>query len=394
MRSIGATRDFMTDAQIRILFNSFETAYGGGLDHLEFITGLIGSITQNQKRFKYVKWVFPKCDKRNQGYFSLEDLLDQVNVDGLDVLMTNECQDGEKALKKLISFFTYFESGSNAGASSSKRPSEVKVVFDVLALYFQVVSAAIDDDDTFIDGIKKLFNLTDKFPSSYSNKMNTYGDILSWEDEISKIEIEEREVTGPKSRKYVALNPYPYLDKAHIKDVIQHSNQDKNQPNAQLSAAKQAFWNTNTQSNSIFWNMPSANPQAQVSSPKKPLSLSQLAVKPSYSYDSNSNSINNSNSNRSPSPPYALQKSKVTMTSPHSPSLSSSHSHCNPTPNANPNYHSYSYPNHPVASPHRPKTLDAAVAEVKANPPPPPPKPTKTPTKSLADYANYRKDDI
>lgn len=189
------------DEDLRSLFHSLDKNGDGSLSIDEFIDMLRPPVP-NARRV-YIRNAFIKLDRFNARSVAIDDLVDGFNpnfhVDAVRGIKTPR-----EVVTEMVNSFDVIK-------------TEGVVSFARFYAYFASLSVFVESDDEFIDMMKNCWNICDKAPPPFigvqvaGRKLNTtnsitpvdrqtYGDIISWNQEESQHEINTR-----KSRRDLSL---------------------------------------------------------------------------------------------------------------------------------------------------------------------------------------------
>ena len=138
-----AVKDYMlgfSDAEIKTLFNYFDSSRDGSVDYDEFIRILRGPM--NPARKKFVAQAYNKLDKDRSGYIDINDIKGVYNASKHpDVLQGKKTEE-----QILLEFLETFE--THHSLRNNNAPDHI-VTKEEFEEYYNNISASIDNDQYF-----------------------------------------------------------------------------------------------------------------------------------------------------------------------------------------------------------------------------------------------------
>jgi len=208
--SCNLAANALSDGELRALFHALDKNGDGSLSIDEFVE-LLRPPVQNARKV-FIRNAFTKLDRFNARAVAIDDVIDGFKPEfHVDVLA------GRKSTREVV---TDMVNAFNVTAS------EGMVSFDKFCAYHASLSAFVDSDEDFIAMLKGCWGLGDKAPPPFVgvqtergrrlNETNSvtptdrqsYGDIISWNQEESEHEIKSRKAARDLSR----------LSQAHLND--------------------------------------------------------------------------------------------------------------------------------------------------------------------------------
>ena len=150
-----AMKDYMlgfSDAEIRTLYDYFDSDKSGSIDYDEFIRALRGPMNPNRK--KIVMQAYRKLDRDGNGYVDISDIKGVYNASKHpDVLQGKKTED--QILLEFLETFETQHSMRNNGA-----PDHI-VTDEEFIEYYNNISASIDNDEYFTLMMNNAWKIND-----------------------------------------------------------------------------------------------------------------------------------------------------------------------------------------------------------------------------------------
>lgn len=148
-----ACRDFKTgisEENVPILFNMFDTNRDGTLSIDEFIMAVRGDM--NERREAMVKKAFNHIDKDGSGILDINDIKDSYNASKHpDVIAGKKTEDNV-----LVEFLETFETHHNLKEGGE---NDGRVTLEEFIEYYKNISCSIDNDDYFALMMNNSWNI-------------------------------------------------------------------------------------------------------------------------------------------------------------------------------------------------------------------------------------------
>lgn len=150
---VKACRDFkigISEDNIPILFNAFDTNRDGTLNIDEFLMAIRGGLNANRE--KLVEAAFHKIDRDGNGTLEPNDIRNSYNAS-----KHPEVMQGKKTEEQcLVEFLETFETHLNL---REQRQPDGRVTLDEFTEYYKNISSSIDNDDYFALMMNNSWNL-------------------------------------------------------------------------------------------------------------------------------------------------------------------------------------------------------------------------------------------
>jgi Ca2+-binding EF-hand superfamily protein len=148
-----ACKDFkvgVSEENIPILFEAFDTNHDGTLNYDEFLMAIRGEL--NDFRRGLIEKAFRKIDKDGSGVLDIEDIKDVYNASKHpDVIQ------GKKTEQQiLMEFLETFETHHNIRTQGS---NDSRITLEEFVEYYNNISASIDNDDYFALMMNNSWNI-------------------------------------------------------------------------------------------------------------------------------------------------------------------------------------------------------------------------------------------
>ena len=148
-----ACRDFkvgISDDNVPILFEEFDTNHDGTLNIDEFLMAIRGEL--NDIRRALVEKAFRKIDRDSSGFIDFEDIKDLYNAS-----KHPEVQQGKKSEQQiLMEFLETFEMHHNV---KHQQDRDSRITLEEFLEYYTNISVSIDNDDYFALMMNNSWNL-------------------------------------------------------------------------------------------------------------------------------------------------------------------------------------------------------------------------------------------
>lgn len=208
-RKFGLAAKEVSDDDLRILFNAFDSNGNGSLSYDEFLVGLRGNMSPQRK--KWVRHAFDKLDRKGIKSINLDDM-----VEVYDPSYHPDVSKGEKSAREVVTLLI----------NAFDIDQDGQVSYEEFENYYTNLSFAIDSDEEFIQMVKKMWGLGEKAPPPPTIRQafgpdaetrrpiakQTHGDIIHWNQEPSEMELKDEVkyqkkalVQGPHSISRVAI---------------------------------------------------------------------------------------------------------------------------------------------------------------------------------------------
>ena len=148
-----AVKDFkigISEENIPVLFNYFDSNHDGTLNIDEFLMAIRGEL--NDKRLAMVKQAFKKIDKDGSGHLEVDDIRSSYRADKHPDVISGKIS--EETV--LVEFLETFEAHLNMREGKS---SDGVVTLDEFIEYYKNISVSIDNDDYFALMMNNSWNL-------------------------------------------------------------------------------------------------------------------------------------------------------------------------------------------------------------------------------------------
>jgi calcyphosin len=186
-RDFGVSADKVSDTDLRTLFNTFDKDGNGFLSYEEVLLAIRGEMKAT--RLAWVKAAFAKLDKTGDGIATVDDLIGTYDTSAHPDVLSGKKSKVE-VLRLLLNQF------------DTKGQEDGKVTEQEFINYFSGLSASIDNDQHFIEMIKKSWKVTDtKAPVRKSKRgqdvtavalsEQTHGNVITWAYDETELDEEE-----------------------------------------------------------------------------------------------------------------------------------------------------------------------------------------------------------
>ena len=195
---------------LRALFHTLDKNGDGSLSIDEFID-LLRPPVPNSRRV-HIRNAFTKLDRFNARAVAIDDVIDGFSPE-FHVDVVSGRKTGRQVVTEMVNAFDVIGGGGGRGGDGDSGDASAAgmVSFDKFSAYFSSLSACVESDDDFVAMVKGCWGLGDKSPAPFvgvqnerrGRQLNTsnsvtpvdrqsYGDIISWNQEESEHEARTR----------------------------------------------------------------------------------------------------------------------------------------------------------------------------------------------------------
>ena len=136
----------LSQIEINNLFNFFDKDKSGFIDYSEFLTGIVGELSEFRKNI--LKQVFQKLDKDERGFITVKTLRDCYDPKGHPLVRQGKRTEDE-ILGEFIDILEYHFNLLNEKNEENEDINEIKIDFEEFCQFYKTISISVEEDKYF-----------------------------------------------------------------------------------------------------------------------------------------------------------------------------------------------------------------------------------------------------